>query len=105
MRIGLWSLVALTFVAPGGEIFGDVRVGENYLADAPVQLTCGDESVKGSTDKSGSFRLAAKATGKCVFSVTYNKANLAVDVVLFAKPARYRLVVETKDGTAILKRV
>ena len=66
-------LAATVLAAPValGEIFGDVRVGDKYVADAPVQLTCGDETVKGRTDASGSFRLAGKATGKCTFSVTY----------------------------------
>jgi hypothetical protein len=106
MLFRLLSIAAPLLWAPGGEIFGDIRVGETYLVDAPVQLKCGDEIVKGTTDKEGSFRLAAKSTGRCVVSVTYEKATPSVEVVLFDKPARYRLVVEkTKDGSYILKRV
>ena len=101
----LLIIAALAVRAPAGEIFGDVRVGEKYLADTQVQLKCGDEVVKGTTDKSGSFRLAAKGGGKCAFSITYDKQTPSVDVVLFEKPARYRLMVATKDGAYILKRV
>ncbi len=87
------------------EIFGDVRVGEQYVAQAPVQLVCGGETVKGTTDQSGSFRLASGTGGKCVFSVTYKGATASVDVVVFDKPARYRLMLEPKDGGYTLRRV
>ena len=99
------SIVAPLLGMPQGEIFGDVRLGDAYLAEVPVQLKCGAEIVKGTTDKSGSFRLAAKSTGKCVVSVTYEKASVSVDVVVFEKAARYRLVLEKKDTGYILKRV
>ncbi len=101
----LLTIAAFSFRAPVGEIFGDVRLGEKYLADMPVQLKCGDEIVKGTTDKSGSFRLAAKASGKCAFSITYDKQTPSVEVVVFEKPARYRLIVEAKDDAYVLKRV
>jgi hypothetical protein len=96
---------SLAPATPAGEIFGDVRMGEKYLADVPVQLTCGDETVKGKTDQAGSFRLAAKAAGKCTFSVTYSEKTTSVDIVVFEKPSRYRLVLEAKDGGYVLKRV
>jgi hypothetical protein len=101
----LLTIAALALRAPVGEIFGDVRVGEKYLVDTPVQLKCGDEVVKGTTDKSGSFRLAVKGGGKCAFSITYDKQTPSVDVIVFEKAARYRLMVETKDGVYVLKRV
>ena len=104
----LHFLLAATVVAAPvslGEIFGDVRVGDKYVADAPVELTCAGETVKGRTDASGSFRLAGKATGKCTFSVTYEDKSASIDVVVFDKPARYRLVLESKDGAYVLKRV
>lgn len=99
------ALVALVHAAPLGEIFGDLRLGDKYVADAPVQLKCGDEVVKGKTDQAGSFRLAAKSSGKCVFSVTYESKTVSLDVVVFDKPARYRLMLEPKDGSYVLKRV
>ena len=101
----LLTIGVLALRAPVGEIFGDVRLGEKYLSDIPVELKCGDEVVKGTTDKSGSFRLAAKNSGKCAFSITYDKKTTSVEVVVFDKPARYRLVVESKDGSYVLKRV
>ena len=101
----LLTIAALALRAPVGEIFGDVRLGEKYLTDMPVQLKCGDEIVKGTTDKSGSFRLASKGSGKCAFSITYDKQTPSVEVVVFEKPARYRLVIEAKEGNYVLKRV
>jgi hypothetical protein len=105
MLSALFLAVTLSMGRGAGEIFGDVRLGEKYLADAPVQLKCGDETVKGKTDESGSFRLAARASGRCTFSVTHDDKTASIDVVVFDKPARYRLVLEAKDGVYVLKRV
>ena len=88
-----------------GEIFGDVRSGEQYLADVPVQLTCGAETVEVKTDKSGSYRLKSKASGKCRLQVTWKAQSPSVDVVVFEKPTRYRLVLEEQNGKLVLKRV
>lgn len=100
----LLTIAMLSFF-PVGEIFGDIRFNEKYLADTEVRLKCGEEVVKGKTDESGSFRLAAKASGKCAFSVTHGDKTTSVDVVVFDKPARYRLVLELKEGVYVLKRV
>lgn len=99
------ALAATMATSPAGEIFGDVRVGDKYVAQAPIQMVCGSDTVKGKTDDAGSFRLATKAGGKCVVTVTHDRREASVDVVVFEKPSRYRLVLELKDGVQILKRV
>lgn len=88
-----------------GEVFGDLRVGEEYVKEAALELKCGDEVVKGKTDATGSYRLTAKASGKCTITVTHDGQSPSVDVVLFDKAAKYRLVLEKKDGTWTLRRV
>jgi hypothetical protein len=97
-------LLALAALAPG-EIFGDVRLGEGYLADAAVKLTRGADVAEATTDKSGSYRIHSKSGGKCSVAVTYKGQTAAVDVVVFDRPTRYRLVLEEKDGKYTLKRV
>ena len=101
------GLIALSFVIvpAAGEIFGDVRIGDKYVADAPIQMACGADTVRAKTDAAGSFRLATKAGGKCAVTITYEGKSASVDVVVFDKPARYRLMLELKDGAYILKRV
>ncbi|MBC7898280.1 MAG: hypothetical protein H7066_22860 [Cytophagaceae bacterium] len=99
------TLAAMVMPATAGEIFGDVRIGDKYVAQAPIQMVCGTDTVKGKTDDAGSFRLATKAGGKCVVTVTHDGKPASVDVVVFDKPSRYRLVLELKDGAFILKRV
>ena len=91
--------------APVGEVFGDLRVGEDYVKEAAVELKCGEEVVKGKTDANGSYRLSAKANGKCSISVTHDGQSPSVDVVLFDKAARYRLILEKKGDTWTLRRV
>jgi hypothetical protein len=98
-------LGALATASPVGEVFGDVRVGEEYVKEAALELKCGDEVVKGKTDAIGSYRLTAKATGKCTISVAHDGQTPVVDVVLFEKAARYRLVLEKKGETWTLRRV
>ena len=98
-------LGALAMWAPAGEVFGDLRVGEVYVKEAALELKCGDEVVKGKTDASGSYRLTAKGSGKCTISVTHEGQTASVDVVVFEKPARYRLVLEKKGDTWTLRRV
>lgn len=87
-----------------GGITGDLRLGDKYLAEVPLSLKCGTEEVEGKTDKAGSFHLTVKSGGKCQLSVAYDKQTAVVEVVVFDKPVRYRLLLELKDGKYILKR-
>ncbi len=43
--------------------------------------------------------------GKCTIAVTHEGQSPSVEVVLFEKPARYRLLLEKKDDNWILRRV
>jgi hypothetical protein len=97
--------VSLLLGTPAGSIYGDVRLGDKYLAELALTLTCGSESVEGKTDKAGSFRLTVKSGGRCSFGVNYEGQTAALDVVVFEKPAQYRLVLELKDGKYTLRRV
>jgi hypothetical protein len=98
-------LGAIAFVASFGEVFGDVRIGDAYVKEAAVELKCGSEVIKAKTDSTGSYRLSAKANGKCTISVTHDGQTPTVEVVVFEKPSRYRLVLEKKGDTWTLKRV
>ena len=97
--------IALAASAAPGEIFGDIRSGETYLAEVPVVLTCGEEKVEGTTDEKGSFRLKSTASGKCKLTVTWKEQSPSVDVVVFERATRYRFIVEEAGGKLVLKRV
>jgi len=88
-----------------GEIFGDLRLGDKYLAATKIELACGDQVAAGVTDSVGTYRLAVKGSGKCTVKVTHDKQTASVDIVVFDKPSRYRFVLELKDGKYALKRV
>ena len=66
----LMALTALTTPALG-EIFGDLRLDDKYLAATKLELTCGDQVASTVTDSLGTFRLAVKGNGKCTVSVTH----------------------------------
>ena len=88
-----------------GEIYGDLRLGDKYVADTKLTLTCGAESADATTDKSGSFRITVKGSGKCTLTAAYQNQTPSVEVVLFDQPARYRFVLEDAGGKFTLKRV
>lgn len=99
------SLLLFSALFARGEIYGDLRMGDKYLADAKIQLTCGSETSETITDAKGSFRLRVKASGKCQVKVIHGPHNAALEVVLFDKPAQYRLLLEDKDGKTTLKQL
>lgn len=101
----LIPMAALLATGLFGEIFGDLRLGDKYLGDTDIELTCGTEVVAAKTDSAGSFRIAAKGSGKCTVTVSYDKQKASLPIVVFDKPARYRFVLESKDGKYLLKRV
>ena len=99
-------LTSLSLAAPPlGGIYGDLRLGDQYLADVTVTLACGEATASAKTDAKGSFRLTVKGEGKCRVTVEYDGQTPSVEVVVFANPARYRLVLEQAEGKYVLKRV
>jgi len=90
---------------PFGGIYGDLRLGDKYLADVKVTLTCGDATAEATTDAKGSFRVTVQGEGKCRVGVSYEGQTPSLEVVVFEKPARYRLVLEQAEGKYLLKRV
>lgn len=98
------SLLLVAAILARGEIYGDLRMGDKYLSDAKIQLTCGAETAEVTTDAKGSFRLRVRGSGKCQVKVIHGPHTAALDVVLFDKPAQYRLLLEEKDGKTTLKQ-
>ncbi|MFN0179659.1 MAG: hypothetical protein ACKVZ0_12745 [Gemmatimonadales bacterium] len=105
MLVFLLAMGLAAFPAAGGEIFGEIRAGDGYAASADLTVVCGKDSITAKTDSAGSFRVRTKATGRCQFSVTWKGEKPTVDVVVFERPTRYRLVIEERDGKLVLKRV
>lgn len=101
----MFTLLLSLVPVVAGEIFGDIRSGEDYLAEVPIQLVCGETTVEGATDEAGSFRLKTKGSGKCKLTVTWKEQTPSVDVVVFSRPTRYRFMIEEHGGKFVLKRV
>jgi hypothetical protein len=97
----LIGLTALT--PPDGELYGSLRLGSEYLADVPVELTCGGATASTKTDPHGLYRLYTTVTGKCSISVTYGGQTSMVEIYAYATPVRYRLVLEPADGAYVLR--
>ncbi len=102
----LHVLTLLILAAPPfGGISGDLRLGNKYLSGVKVTLTCGEATAETTTDEKGSFRLTVAGEGKCRVAVAYQDQAPGLDIVVFSKPARYRLVLEQVEGKYVLKRV
>jgi len=99
--------LALTLATPSapGEIFGDLREADKYIAGAKLELRCGAETAAVQTDSTGSYRVRVKSGGRCSLTVTHEGQTASLEIVVFDQPARYRLVLELREGKYVLKRV
>jgi hypothetical protein len=70
-----------------------------------VKVTTRGTPPPGDHRRQGSFRLTVQGEGKCRVGVSYEGQTPSVEVVVFEKPARYRLVLELAEGKYVLKRV
>lgn len=99
-------LAALPTVAAAGEIYGKITAGGAAVGEGTeVSAKCGATAYPAvTTDKSGSFHLVVKETGKCTLTVTQKGQSANVEVVSYDEGAQADLVVETKDGKLSARR-
>jgi hypothetical protein len=98
-----WVGVALGVGA--AEIHGTVSEDGKPLPEGvALKLDCGGTSATAQTDKFGSYSLKTAATGECVLSIEYKKANPSVKITVYEKPSRYDLEVKEAAGKLSLTR-
>lgn len=106
----LWMTAILTTalptVAAAGEIYGKITAGGAAVGEGTeVSAKCGAAAYPAvKTDKSGSFHLVVKETGKCTLIVTQKGQSANVEVVSYDEGAQADIVVETKDGKLSARR-
>src|SRR5580765_7284549 len=90
----------LPTLASAGEIYGKVTsAGAAVGEGVEVSAKCGAASYPAvKTDKTGSFHLVVKETGKCTLTVSQKGQSAGVDVVSYDEGAQADIVLETKDG-------
>jgi hypothetical protein len=108
MRKSLFLGVCFLGLALGvgaAEIHGTVSEGGKTLPEGvALKLDCGGTTAAAQTDQFGSYSLKVAATGECVLSIEYKKANPSVKVTVYEKPSRYDLEVKDVAGKLSLTR-
>jgi hypothetical protein len=97
----LLLVVALTTACPAlaATIYGTLKRGNQPLASAAVQLTCGTLTSAGQSDPRGNYSLSIAGSGPCILSVDGKTAP----VNLGSQPVRYDFEVPAA-GTSLLQR-
>lgn len=111
--------VLLPAAAAAGRIYGDITV-DGVPAPAGVRLEIALAAAANdsdslavpfsglvdstSTDEYGSYKLNVPQEGKCVLTLLYEGHAPILEVFSYKRAVRYDLVVETEDGTLLLRR-
>ncbi len=102
----LISSLASATLATAGEVYGKITDGTATVGEAAsVEAKCGDASyptVK--TDKSGSYHLVVKETGKCALAVSYKGQTASLGIASYDDAVQVDLVLESKDGKLAVRR-
>ncbi len=104
--LSLLVLAAAGDVALAGEVYGKILDGAATVGEAAsVEAKCGETAYPAQkTDKSGSFHLVLKETGKCSVTVSYKGQSASVSVASFDEAVQFDIVLETKDGKLTARR-
>lgn len=105
LLLGILLAVAPTLTL-SGEVYGKIFEGTASVGDAAsVSIQCGDKSYPAvKTDKSGSYHLAVKETGKCTLVVSAGERQASVGIASYDEAVQVDLVLETKDGKLTVRR-
>jgi hypothetical protein len=97
---------ALPTVAAAGEIYGKVTAGGAAVGEGTeISAKCGATAYPAvKTDKSGSFHLVVKESGKCTLTVSQKGQSASLEVVSYDEGAQADIVLETKDGKLSARR-
>jgi len=106
IRLLLISSLAFPTLATAGEVYGKITDGTAAVGDAAsVEAKCGDASYPAvKTDKSGSYHLVLKETGKCSLTVTYKGQSANLSIASYDDAVQVDLVLEMKDGKLAVRR-
>ena len=102
----VFLLAVSTGLSLAGEVYGKIVEGSSAVGDAAsVEVKCGDKAYPAAkTDKSGSYHLVVKETGKCTLTVSYKGQSASLGIATYDDAVQYDLVLETKDGKLAVRR-
>jgi hypothetical protein len=99
-------LLLVPSLATAGEIYGKITEGTASVGEkATLSVKCGGTAYPAQkTDKSGSYHLVVKESGKCSLTVAYSGQSASLEVVSYDDPVQLDLAVESKDGKLSVRR-
>ena len=99
-------LAFMPTLASAGEIYGKITEGSASVGvKATVSVKCGATAYPAQkTDKSGSYHMVVKESGKCTLTVAYSGQSASLEVVSYEDPVQLDLAVEAKDGKVSVRR-
>jgi hypothetical protein len=99
-------LAALPTIAAAGEIYGKVTsAGASVGEGTEISAKCGAATYPAvKTDKTGSFHLVVKETGKCTLTVAHKGQSASLEVVSYDEGAQADIVLDAKDGKLSARR-
>jgi hypothetical protein len=107
-QAGLLAFLALgaASMAWAGHVFGTIRENAQPLRGANVLLRCAADTITGTTDQEGMYRLYSKAAGPCSLEVEHRGRRAVGPVYSYDRPTAYDfdLVSDGKGGFGLRKR-
>ena len=104
-RFGFLILLMLPSAALAGEMYGTITEGGKSIGEGvAVEAKCSQGAYSAKTDKSGTYHLVAKESGKCQLTVRYKSQSPSVEVASYDEGVQVDLVLESKGGSYVLRR-
>jgi hypothetical protein len=97
-------LIVVSSPANAAQMYGTVTESGRGIANAPLTVTCGAETVQTATDASGSYSLNVSATGICTFALD-GRPGASTSVYSYADPVRYDFDVAAAGGAFSLRKL
>ncbi len=100
----MWA-VLLAPAALAGEMYGTItEAGKPIGEGVAVEAKCPQGAYAAKTDKSGTYHLVAKETGKCQLTVRYKNQSPAIEVASYDEGVQVDLILEAKGANYSLRR-
>lgn len=109
LRVLVGAMLALLLCGArgtAGEVFGTItRNGKPVGAGAKVEITAGEKSYAGETDRFGAYRVFVKEKGKAALTVqTTDSLSASAELFSYDKSTRYDWILEMKEGKLTIRR-
>jgi hypothetical protein len=100
VRIAVCAVIVVSIgsTVSGGQLYGSIFQNNRPLQGAPLALICGGESIGGTTDGDGVYRLFARANGGCTLVVEPDGRRATAAVYSYDRPTAYSFDLINRGG-------